>query len=328
MITSMGTRWQHTAAPRGADYDARWTRLAETGESVHGEADLVDDLLRASGGCRVLDAGCGTGRVAVELARRGYSVVGVDADAGMLDVARAKDPSISRFHADLGDLGATLDSIFDVVLLAGNVMIFLDPGCEGRVLGHVAERLAADGLLVAGFSIRPDRLQLDEYDRPRRRGRTGTSGSLGHVGPCALRRWRVRGVRAPAPVGSLGPVTAMHIGAVSIDCPDAGRLADFYCELLGMHRIVETPDGRVVAVSDGTHTLAMMRVTTTSRRPGRSPGQSQQMHLDLSVSDLDGATAKASAVGARLAGHQPVPDRWWVFLDPAGHTFCLTTVGA
>ena len=75
----MGTRWQNADAPRGDDYDARWTVLAAQGRNVHGEADLVESLLRESGGTRVLDAGCGTGRVAIELARRGFSVTGVDA---------------------------------------------------------------------------------------------------------------------------------------------------------------------------------------------------------------------------------------------------------
>ena len=81
----MSTRWQRTDAPRGDDYDARWKRLAAAGQRIHGEADLVEALLRESGGTRVLDGGCGTGRVAIELAARGYTSSGVDLDAGMLD---------------------------------------------------------------------------------------------------------------------------------------------------------------------------------------------------------------------------------------------------
>jgi SAM-dependent methyltransferase len=165
----MGTRWQDTDAPRGESYDARWARLAASGADVHGEADFVDDLLAQTTGTHILDAGCGTGRVAIELTRRGHSVVGVDADAGMLDAARAKAPGITWILADLAALpaieGAGFDSAFDVVLLAGNVMIFLDPGSEGGVVHGLADHLAPDGLLVAGFSVRPDRLQLEEYDR-------------------------------------------------------------------------------------------------------------------------------------------------------------------
>ena len=161
----MGTRWQDTDAPRGDSYDQRWTQLAESGESIHGEADFVDGLLGQSGGRRILDAGCGTGRVAVELARRGHSVVGVDADLDMLATARTKAPDLSWIHADLADLGAHSTETFDMVLLAGNVMIFLAPGTEERVMGELVDRLAPGGLLVAGFSIRPGRLPLAEYDR-------------------------------------------------------------------------------------------------------------------------------------------------------------------
>jgi SAM-dependent methyltransferase len=160
----MGTRWQETDAPRGDDYDARWVRLARSGQNVHGEADLVEDLL-GSGGARVLDAGCGTGRVAIELARRGHVVTGVDADGAMLDAARTKSAELTWIQADLADLTTHPLGAFDLVLLAGNVMIFLTPGTEGLVVTELAGRLAPGGLLVAGFSLRPDRLQLEEYDR-------------------------------------------------------------------------------------------------------------------------------------------------------------------
>ena len=161
----MNTRWQEAGAPRGDDYDARWRRLAEAGHSIHGEADLVEALLRDSGGTKVLDAGCGTGRVAIELATRGFEVVGVDVDAAMLSAARAKSPELPWIQADLTALPPTVDMAFDLVVLAGNVMIFLAPGTEGQVLQQLASRLRPDGLLVSGFAIRPDRLQLDEYQR-------------------------------------------------------------------------------------------------------------------------------------------------------------------
>ncbi|MDO3640164.1 class I SAM-dependent DNA methyltransferase [Mycolicibacterium arseniciresistens] len=161
----MSTRWQRTDAPRGDDYDSRWRSLAAEGRNVHGEADLVSALLAEHGGSRVLDAGCGTGRVAIALAERGHTVVGVDVDAGMLSAARAKQPALTWIEADLADLGAHLRDVFDLAVMAGNVMIFVEPGTEGRVLGAVADRLAAGGLLVAGFQIRPDRLSVADYDR-------------------------------------------------------------------------------------------------------------------------------------------------------------------
>jgi SAM-dependent methyltransferase len=160
----MTTRWQGNDAPRGDDYDARWRSLAATGQNVHGEADLVETLLRESGGTRVLDAGCGTGRVTIELAARGFTVLGVDLDAEMLQTARAKKPGLAWVEADLADLASAVDAEFDLALLAGNVAIFLTPGTEGAVLRSVSERLLPGGLLVSGFSIRPNRLSLNHYD--------------------------------------------------------------------------------------------------------------------------------------------------------------------
>jgi len=161
----MSTRWEKSSRPRAEDYDGRWQSLSAAGQNIHGEADLVEALLQESGGKRVLDAGCGTGRVAIELAARGFSVTGVDADAEMLAIARAKAPDLSWITADLSDLGGSVDHRFDLVVLAGNVMIFLDPGTEECVLRGLAGCLVSGGLLVAGFQLRPDRLAIDEYDR-------------------------------------------------------------------------------------------------------------------------------------------------------------------
>jgi len=168
-MARMSTRWDGTDAPRGAVYDAQWERLAAAGQSIHGEADLVDALLQEGGGRRVLDAGCGTGRVAIELAVRGYDVVGVDFDASMLDVARAKAPELTWVRSDLATLGLAdfpddAPDAFDAVVMAGNVMIFVLPGTEGSVLERLGARLAPGGLVIAGFQLRPDRIGLDEYD--------------------------------------------------------------------------------------------------------------------------------------------------------------------
>jgi len=160
----MSTRWHKSSAPRGDDYDARWRSLADAGQNIHGEADLIDAILQEHGGTSVLDAGCGTGRVAIELANRGYTVVGVDADAGMLAAARAKAPQLTWIEANLADLSSAGVDRVNLVVLAGNVMIFLEPGTEGQVLAGLAGRLRPGGLLVAGFSVRPDRLSLQRYD--------------------------------------------------------------------------------------------------------------------------------------------------------------------
>jgi SAM-dependent methyltransferase len=145
------------------DYDRRWTDLAASGADVHGEADLVAAWVDASAGA-VLDAGCGTGRVAIELARRGYTTVGIDVDRALLELARAKAPDLEWHEGDLARLPpATAPGPFAAAVLAGNVMIFVAPGTEGDVLAHVAARLAPGGLVIAGFQL-SGRLTRAGYD--------------------------------------------------------------------------------------------------------------------------------------------------------------------
>lgn len=153
-----GNRWLVEGAGRSQTYDRRWEEMAAQGLGVHGEADFIEGI----GPRSVLDAGCGTGRVAVELARRGVEVAGVDVDVAMLEVARAKNPLLPWVQGDLAlvELGRT----FDAIVLAGNVMIFLAPGTESRVVANLAGHLEPGGVLIAGFSLEADRLDLETYD--------------------------------------------------------------------------------------------------------------------------------------------------------------------
>lgn len=154
---------------RGDTYDARFRALAQSGADVHGEANLVASL----GGTAVLDAGCGTGRVAIELARRGFEVVGVDLDPAMLEVARRKAPYLPWYEGDIATVELACPAaastpvprrLFDVIVLAGNVMIFLAPGSEAAVVHNLARHLAPGGALVAGFQLVPGGLTLAHYD--------------------------------------------------------------------------------------------------------------------------------------------------------------------
>lgn len=142
----------------GDDYQQRFDELASRGNDVHGEAAFVMALDPLS----VLDAGCGTGRVAIELARRGVNVVGADRDASMLATARRTSPDLEWVHADLTALD--LGRVFDVVVLAGNVPLFTAPGTQPALVAACARHLTAIGALVAGFQL--DRgYSLADYDR-------------------------------------------------------------------------------------------------------------------------------------------------------------------
>jgi len=153
------SRWlQETGGTRGESYDAAFRALAGSGKDVHGEAAYVGALLPEPS--TVLDAGCGTGRVAVELARRGHDLTGVDSDPSMLAVARTH-PGPHWIEADLAALD--LPERFDLVVAAGNVVVFLAPGTEPEVVTRLAAHLRPGGLLVSGW--RTDRLAVPDYDR-------------------------------------------------------------------------------------------------------------------------------------------------------------------
>lgn len=131
------------------EYDARWDRLAAEGHDVHGEADFVAAL----GPATVLDAGCGTGRVAIELHRRGVDVVGVDLDVDLLDRARRRAPRLEWVAADLADVD--LGRTFDVVVMAGNVLPFVRDDRRADVVATLAAHLGPGGRLVSGSSLNP-----------------------------------------------------------------------------------------------------------------------------------------------------------------------------
>ena len=110
----------------------------------------------------MLDAGCGTGRVAIELARHEIAVVGVDTDASMLAATRRAAPSIEWIEHDL--TGLDLGRAFDAVIMAGNVPLFTPPGTQPALVAGCARHLGDGGALVAGFQLGRG-YALAEYDR-------------------------------------------------------------------------------------------------------------------------------------------------------------------
>lgn len=150
----MTTRWERIALETAGDgyaetYAARFRRLAESGAEVHGEAAFAAGLVAAP--ARVLDAGCGTGRVAVRLHELGYDVVGVDLDASMIAVARAEAPDLDWRVADLATMD--LESTFDLVVVAGNTIPLLDDGTLPAACERLAAHTSPGGVVVTGFGL-------------------------------------------------------------------------------------------------------------------------------------------------------------------------------
>jgi SAM-dependent methyltransferase len=158
-------RWfTDTPAGHSAFYVQRFRTLAAEGADLVGEARLVDALVPPAS--RILDAGCGTGRVGAELFRRGHQVVGVDADDVLLAAAAEDHPGPTWVCADLSelDLGALGRPAFAAAVMAGNVMPYLAEGTEQAVLHRLAAHVVPGGRLVIGFGL--DRgYSLNDFDQ-------------------------------------------------------------------------------------------------------------------------------------------------------------------
>ena len=151
------TRWRERVDLD--EYEIRWERMEADGQNVHGEADYVMGYAPMT----VLDAGCGMGRVGIDLARRGVTVTGVDLDPAMLDRAAKNAPECSWHVANLAtlDLGQT----FDVVVMAGNVLPFAKSEERPKIMAALCAHVAPAGVLVSGSSLWPKWPKAQDYDR-------------------------------------------------------------------------------------------------------------------------------------------------------------------
>ncbi len=138
-------------------YIERFRSMAEAGNDLAGEARLVDAM--APRGARILDAGCGPGRVGAFLHGLGYEVVGVDVDPVLIEAAEQDHPGPTWLVGDLAELDLPAEGIvdgFDVVVCAGNVMTFLAPSTRCEVLTRLGRHLRDGGRIAVGFGAGRD----------------------------------------------------------------------------------------------------------------------------------------------------------------------------
>ncbi|WPF67156.1 MULTISPECIES: class I SAM-dependent methyltransferase [unclassified Corynebacterium] len=130
------------------EYAARWRRIAASGKDIFGEARLIDALVPRQ--ARILDAGCGTGRIGGWLSRRGHRVDGIDLDPVLIEHARQDYPEATW---EVGDLG--IDPLpqgrYDAVVCAGNVMGFIEADRRAAAVKNIARSLAPGGRAAVGF---------------------------------------------------------------------------------------------------------------------------------------------------------------------------------
>lgn len=135
-------------------YIERFRTMAREGADLAGEARLIDAVVVP--GSRILDAGCGPGRVGGELFRRGHEVVGVDVDPALIAAADEDYPGPTWVVGDLASLdlaAAGHRQPFDAAVVAGNVMNFVAKGTEVEVLRGLGAHVRPDGRIVIGFGL-------------------------------------------------------------------------------------------------------------------------------------------------------------------------------
>lgn len=144
-------------------YAEHFRELTFSGEDTTGEARLMDAIVAPSS--RILDAGCGQGRTAGELSRRGHEVVGVDIDPVLIESAKIDNPGPTYICADLSTLNLRdhgQPELFDAAVSAGNVITYVAPGTEVAALTEIRSHLRPDAPCVIGFHT--ERYDIEDFD--------------------------------------------------------------------------------------------------------------------------------------------------------------------
>lgn len=138
-------------------YIERFRAMAADGIDLGGEARLIDAMVPR--GARILDAGCGPGRVGAILFDRGHHVVGVDVDPALIAAANTDHPGPTWLVGDLAEMDLVADGIaqpFDVIVSAGNVLAFLAASTRRPVLERLRSHLTEQGRIVIGLGAGRD----------------------------------------------------------------------------------------------------------------------------------------------------------------------------
>ncbi len=130
-------------------YIDRFRTMAAEGADLAGEARMIDAMLPRA--ARVLDGGCGPGRLGGELHQRGHVVVGVDVDPELIAAAEEDHPGPRWVVGDLSEFSLADEEPFDLAVVAGNVMLFVAAGTERKVLERLAAHVRPNGRIVIGF---------------------------------------------------------------------------------------------------------------------------------------------------------------------------------
>jgi len=144
-------------------YIERFRTMAAEGRDLGGEARLINAMCAPAS--RILDAGCGPGRVSAFLHAAGHDVVGVDVDPALIAAAEEDHPGPRWFVSDLAELDLPAAGVyepFDIAVCAGNVATFLAPSTRIEVLTRLGRHITKGGRIVIGFGLHRD-YELHEF---------------------------------------------------------------------------------------------------------------------------------------------------------------------
>jgi SAM-dependent methyltransferase len=144
------TRWELAGAGNRGYGETFAQRVAE-GADIDGEARLADALIPRR--ARILDIGSGMGRVSAALQARGHRVVATEPDPALRAQSQQTYPGLEVLPHEALALDPAEVGEFDLVVVVGNVMIYLGEDTERAVLSRVRELLAPTGRALVGFHL-------------------------------------------------------------------------------------------------------------------------------------------------------------------------------
>jgi hypothetical protein len=124
-------------------------------------------------------------------------------------------------------------------------------------------------------------------------------------------------------------MTIAHLAYTALDCDNPIALADFYSKITGwpVEPLGDFPPADVTWLelldSNGYTKMAFQLIENYQRPTWPTGGLPQQAHIDFHAKDLDVAERELLAIGAVKAEFQPKPHRFRIYLDLAGHPFCI-----
>lgn len=149
-MTNPPTRWE-LAGEDTVGYGRHFAELIAEGSDIDGEARLADALVPR--GARILDVGSGMGRIAAALRARGHRVTATEPDAALREQSGSTYPDLEVLPHEALALERDEVGEFDLIVVVGNVMIFLGEGTERAVLARLRSLLSSGGRMLVGFHL-------------------------------------------------------------------------------------------------------------------------------------------------------------------------------